>query len=537
MSSIPLVATTVRPPQTSSPLEQAQKLLSLRDLLDQRQLHQTQLAGAQQNLDAGKIDLQQKQIQLKDQQAMSAAMADWDGKNIDDLPGLYTKHGVSAPTVLKTKSDILDYKSKLTTQSKEELANEKIKNDYFAQQIDNLRKLPEEQQPAAFEQAKAEAVQQGHMSAEQAQHLQYQGPQQLELLEKTLLGHAGATEWAIKTVDQQSKQAALDAQNAWIAQNPGKTAADYEVAQAGAKSKAEALGQAQGQQAAVDAGAPMTQAQADAKYRTVQMKISQNQPVTPDEKAFAASYEKQKTLNTQVQINAGSNLTDTARDQAAEKYWATGQLPPTARGVAGMRQSQAIMNRAAELHPTGSLAANSAEYKANEESLRKLQTNFDQVTAFENTAGKNLDVFLKTADKISDAGSKFINMPLRAISRGMLGTADMAAFDTARTTALTEISKVLNSSNAQGVLSDSARHEVEQLIGPNATLAGIKSAANILKQDMANRHESYATQIDDIKGRLGMPGGGGKTETEKPNQQTGQPKKVPTFAEWQAASK
>jgi hypothetical protein len=161
------------------------------------------------------------------------------------------------------------------------------------------------------------------------------------------------------------------------------------------------------------------------------------------------------------------------------------------------------MNRAAELHSGESLSAGSAEYKANADSLKKLTGTFNNVTAFENTAGKNLDNFLSQAQKAIDTGLPILNMPARSIA-GRLGSDQQAAFDAARTTALTEISKVLSSANASsGVVSDSARHEVESLIKPDATLGQIMSAAKILKQDMANRHTAYADQIDALKKRLG----------------------------------
>jgi hypothetical protein len=225
------------------------------------------------------------------------------------------------------------------------------------------------------------------------------------------------------------------------------------------------------------------------------------------------------TLAPQAQVvisnAAAGGLKDAALDNAAEKYWSQGVLPAGGRGPAVMAQNQKIMNRAAELHSGESIVEGSAAYKANLDSLKKLQTNFDQVTAFENTAGKNLDVFLKTAKNVVDSGVPLINQPLRTVT-GKVGGTDQIAFDTARTTALTEIAKVLNSSNASGVLSDSARHEVEGLIGKDATLAQIYSAANILKQDMANRHESYAAQIKDIQGRMPnkntSSGGGAKKE-------------------------
>jgi hypothetical protein len=214
-----------------------------------------------------------------------------------------------------------------------------------------------------------------------------------------------------------------------------------------------------------------------------------------------------QNLSESLQKKAAGNVSNVnllspeAVDQAAEKYSQTGQL------ASGLSRSPtttaAIIKRAAELHPEQNLAENEGAFKANQASLTKLQTTFDNVSAFENTAGKNLDVFLKQAKTISDSGSPWINKPLRDVDKSVLGSADMAAFNAARVTAVTEIGKVLNSANASGVLSDSARQEVSELIGKDATFKQITKAAGILKQDMANRHQSYQMQIQDIQGRMG----------------------------------
>jgi hypothetical protein len=295
------------------------------------------------------------------------------------------------------------------------------------------------------------------------------------------------------------------------------------------------------QQQAVKDAAQAGQATAETNLKSAQLTGAQGSGIAPGvplENQEAAAWLKQNptknladyakyhaSLNPIAQIqaanSAGGGLQQTAIDQAAERYATTGQLPPAARGVAGLAQNRQIMNRAAELHPEGNLAENSAEYAANKSSLTGLQKNFDQVSAFENTAGKNLDVFLKTAKSVVDSGSPWINQPLRSVATGALGSSDQAAFNAARQTAVTEIAKVLNSSNASGVLSDSARHEVEGLIGPTATLKQIYSAANILKQDMANRHQAYQDQINDIKSRGVKPGNQPQQNAQPPSQSQG----------------
>lgn len=483
MGSIPLPALQIQPP--GDPLEGIQKAMQLRSLLQQQALAPGQVQAQQQQLQAGQQENQIRSQQISDQQAMTKAMQDWDGKNINDLPGLVLKHGASAQTVMGLKTSIIKQQQDLANLSKDQLANEKAKNDYFAQALDNVKQLPPEQQPQAFQAAVQDAVQKGHLDPQQAQGMQYQGPQGLDILEKSLMGHGAVVDQALKSAEsaKNTAQAASDTANAaklqaemkfyqdkgmapgvpldaqeasdWLSKNPGKGMSDF------------------------------------LKYKST---------LVP---AFNFNLQNAGTMGNAADVAKRFGMNPTAFDQQAEKYWTTGQLPPVGRGGPALALNKAIMNRAADLHPEGSLAGNAAAFNANKTSLASLQKNFDQVSAFENTAGKNLDVFLKTANKVVDSGSPWINSPLRSIDAKGLGSEDQAAFNAARTTAVTEIAKVLNSSNASGVLSDSARHEVEGLIGPNATLKQIISAANILKQDMGNRHQAYADQIKDIQGRMG----------------------------------
>jgi hypothetical protein len=208
-------------------------------------------------------------------------------------------------------------------------------------------------------------------------------------------------------------------------------------------------------------------------------------------------------------------MTQTAFDQAAEKYWTSGVLPPSGRGGPALAMNKALMNRAGELHPQGSLAENSAEFKANQASLQKLQTNFDQVQAFEQTAKKNMDLLQQTMKGIPDLGARFLNVPARMITGNMIGTENMARFKTALNVAQTEAAKVLNSSTGTGILSDSARHELQQIIDGSLPLGAMVASLDTLRSDMDNRTAAYNEQIGDIKGRLSgaaKPPGGGQTQ-------------------------
>jgi len=208
-------------------------------------------------------------------------------------------------------------------------------------------------------------------------------------------------------------------------------------------------------------------------------------------------------------------LSDIALDESARVYNQTRQLPP-GFGAAGIARQTAIMNRAAQLDPTAALAANQATYKADSATLTNLQKTEGTLSAFENTAGKNLDQFLSIASKVPDTGSPWVNQPLRTVNAKGLGNADQAAFNAARDVALREIARVTNDPKLSGALTDTARKEVLGLIPADATFAQIKRVAAVLKQDMANVHAGMTEQIGTVKARLGANPNGGGTQDMRP---------------------
>jgi hypothetical protein len=144
-----------------------------------------------------------------------------------------------------------------------------------------------------------------------------------------------------------------------------------------------------------------------------------------------------------------------------------------------------------------------AAYAGDKDSLKKFQAQRDQIVSFEQTATKNLDMMVELGKKLADSGSSWLNKPLRSINRNLLSTNEQAAFDAAQLIARNEVAKVTSGGGLGGVVSDSARHEMEQAMGRDPTIA----VANIMKQDMANRHGAMDATLSDIKGRIG----GGQT--------------------------
>jgi hypothetical protein len=145
-----------------------------------------------QQIQAGQQANQEHAGQLQDQQAATSAMRSWDGQNIEELPNLIAKHGGSFQAVQSAKNGLLDYQTKLGAMKKIQLENEAQQNDVIAGHIDAVKSLPVEQQPTAFEAAKQDLIQRGYLDPQQAQGLVYQGPEQLDFLEKHYVAHSKA---------------------------------------------------------------------------------------------------------------------------------------------------------------------------------------------------------------------------------------------------------------------------------------------------------------------------------------------------------
>jgi hypothetical protein len=241
-----------------------------------------------------------------------------------------------------------------------------------------------------------------------------------------------------------------------------------------------------------------------------------------------------------------TDLTPAGLEAAALNYAKTGQLPALGNGDKQTRKK--IINRAAALMPGLDLATARADYDANRSSETSMQKQLDAVTAFEDTALKNLDQFIATAKKVTDTGSPLLNTPLRLISDKMLGSPDMAAYNVARRTVIPEFAKILNNPTLSGQLSDSARHEIEGLMDGNVTLKQVLATATILKQDTKNRRTALSDQLAGIRARIqkgaptpvaprdtSTPGAGGNGATVTVTSPSGKTYHFKTQAEADAA--
>ena len=209
---------------------------------------------------------------------------------------------------------------------------------------------------------------------------------------------------------------------------------------------------------------------------------------------------------------AAGGLTPDDIARAGEQYARTGVMPALGRDSVTRAQIVKAGNAWARdqgLSPADVVTMQAA-YAGDKESLKNFQKQRDQIVSFEQTAQKNLNQFLDLAGKIPDTGVPWLNMPIRMLDAKLVGSENMAAINAARQVANNEIAKVTSGGGMSGVLSDSARQEVSSYNPQNATFAQTKAVARILQQDMANRHQSMDSTLNDIKSRIG---GGGTSTT------------------------
>jgi hypothetical protein len=466
MGNIPLPALSIRPPEQQQ--DPAENYVRLKSLLGQQQVQQ-------QQIQAGQLENQQRQIDLNSQKALQKAYMEAQG-DPDKTTKLAAQYGAKPQALLQWQSTVMDQKMKTLQLVQQQGSLAKTQADLMQGAHDQVAATGPQDRPAVYQQQRTQLGQQG-VDVSQLPP-QYPGDEAFRFMGVAVKSHTQQVEDALKSAEMskdvsQGQEAAANAKKTQVVvagMSPSGITAEQQATLA------------QGQKRLVVEGANLIIARG------------------------RLAEEQRHNQATEGQ------LTPEALDMAAQQFASTGQMPNVGRSGAVRAQ---IINQAATKYPKVDLATNAAAYKANQDSLQKLQSNLDSVTAFESTANKNLDLFLDQAKKVVDSGSPFLNTPLRMINQKMLGSSDQAAYSAARQVAVNEIAKVTSNPGLSGQLSDSARHEIDTFNPQNATLGQTYKVAQVLRQDMANRHESYSEQISAIKQRLGnsttggnAPGGG-----------------------------
>lgn len=458
MGSIPLPALDIKTPQQPDLLEKFGQLQALRGQQQQQQIRAQQAPlqqqALEQNVQQGGLQLQQQQQELKDQQSFRAAMQDpsLQGKTIGQVAdALAQKGAISQAGWAQAKKADLEHQEATQKLDTGKLANLKAAHDQTQQIYNNVMDMPDDQVAASWPQI---AQQVNAIPGNEKMPLNPQQP-----MTKQQLGQFGPM---------------LGMSNSYL---------DQELARREAQAKAKTAEQT------AEAGGTTDLAKFQQDY--LKAHNLENTPANR-QTAFQEYTKETKIAPAQVRASTFLQMPQAVYDPSS------GQTVYTTRAGAIGKQTPTSVDA----------LAGKADVQADAASLKKLKTNFDQVSAFEGTAGKNLDLFINKLSAIPDLGAKFANTPMRLIDEKMIGSDNYQAMKAAQQTASAEAAKVLSSANASGVLSDSQKKEAEEMLSGNLSLSAARAVVGTLKQDFANRHQSYAQQIGDIQTRLKGAGGG-----------------------------
>jgi len=179
-------------------------------------------------------------------------------------------------------------------------------------------------------------------------------------------------------------------------------------------------------------------------------------------------------------------------------------------GNSGMAMKQAVIARAAKYDPkTGqfnasippNLQALRTQYASDQVALTNLEKISTAAEAFTNTAEYNRSILDQIAKDIPDTGVTFLNKPYRALST-MFGSETMARLDAIRQSLQNEYARIVSSPGMTGVVTDTMRSKLDQILSPSATVGQMKAALDTLAQEAGNRRKSYHEQSEALRHKL-----------------------------------
>lgn len=135
-----------------------------------------------------------------------------------------------------------------------------------------------------------------------------------------------------------------------------------------------------------------------------------------------------------------------------------------------------------------------ASFKAQGASIGKLVPQLNAIEAYEQTAKFNGQRLLDLVDKIDNTGIPVLEGYARRAKKAT-GDPDQAEFASVLTQYQTEAARIINNPNLTGVLSDSARHELQEVVNGNMSAPQLKRVVNRLNTEFDFRKNAIKDQI------------------------------------------
>lgn len=234
------------------------------------------------------------------------------------------------------------------------------------------------------------------------------------------------------------------------------------------------------------------------------------------EAAAAASAQEgvargQTIIKNQRELDGADEIDDKTAVFIAHQVLAGGDMPPFGMGKAAARSRKLVMDKVTAIATEGGLGgADLATQRAHYQSARKaigvLETQLGTVRQNEGTAKLNGQQFMDRSRELpGQTEMPLVNTIVQAAQRHLPvpGHETVAAMDVAYNTFTTEYAKVVaGSPSGAGVLSDSARHEQQDIMKGEYSFGQKQAAFDQMKKDMENRltaiHSGLKTAYGDL---------------------------------------
>lgn len=247
----------------------------------------------------------------------------------------------------------------------------------------------------------------------------------------------------------------------------------------------------------------------------LEWKFGTTQGIT-DPKTIAetvSSYAKFKATNSAGAGAGGIDFTPKSLEMYATSVADGAPMPALGMGKASTEARIKIGNRAAEIMEErgdvgGSLAIRQANFNANRGALAKITTQEAQIAPFSKTANDSLQRAAELSAKIDRSGTPVLNRWLLAGRKSVQGDADVAAFDYHLRLGINEVAKITSSATGGGgVVSDTARREIEDTLSRSMTHQQIMSVIEGARFEMDSRLRHIADQKTELQRAIGGPKG------------------------------
>lgn len=208
-----------------------------------------------------------------------------------------------------------------------------------------------------------------------------------------------------------------------------------------------------------------------------------------------------------------------------DKYKVDRVNPPFSMGKAGEADREAWFRAVAKFSKEdglsgGEVAGGQADGRANSAALTQNTKDIASIRPYKEMLDKNANIAIDLSKKVALTNSAWANRPVQWLRANGTSDPNLREYLAQIQIVSTEAARVLNNPRLTGQLTDSARHEMQEIINGKMPLADTERVLKRMMQDGDNRVTSLQTENASLKrGASGKSGdapakGGGDTNAK-----------------------